>query len=373
MRIVTSSITRFSLAGAPPRDGLLVELTCDEGRVGHGEATPYPGFSADDIASCERALGPALSRLGAMELGIDLDVGPASAASIPAALSAALAPLDLASVPAARFALETALLDLLAQRRGASIASLLRGAPPPDAIPVNGLLVATPDAGDLLRRARALALRGVSALKIKLRSPDASAFARDLAALSSLRRELPPPFEIRFDANGAWTLDEARRRLDDLAPLSPAFVEQPVAPLDLPALGRCAVPWAADESLQIESIALRLLDAEGCSAIILKPAALGFLRAFDLASRAASRGLGVVVTHFFDGPVAFAAACELALALSSPPLACGLDPHPILASSFPGAPLPHASRPGFITPSGEPGLGLRLPLAQNPPRSTLPS
>jgi L-alanine-DL-glutamate epimerase-like enolase superfamily enzyme len=372
VRIAASSISRFSLAATPPREGLLVELTCDEGRIGQGEATPYPGFSADDIAACERALGPALARLGSMDLDrdLELDVGRASVASV---LSAALAPLDLASVPAARFALETALLDLLAQRRGASIASIFRRDPLPAAIPVNGLLIATPDADDLIRRARALVDRGISALKIKLRSPDASAFARDLAALSSLRRELPPPFEIRFDANGAWTLDEARRRLADLAPLSPAFVEQPVAPLDLPALGRCAVPWAADESLQIEPIARCLLDAEGCAAFILKPAALGFLRAFDLASRAASRGLGVVVTHFFDGPVAFAAACELALALPSPPLACGLDPHPLLASSFPDAPLPHTSRSGFITPSSEPGLGLRLRLAQTPSRSTLSS
>lgn len=351
MRIVASSLALIPMLTSARR-GVLLELTDDEGRVGQGEATPYPGFSLDDAASCERALDRARSRLGVID-----DEGPAEDV-VASAVAAALDPDRGGPTPAARFALETALLDLIAQRRGASIASILRADRPAFQVALNGLLVASPDAGALVERAHELITRGLSTLKIKLRSPDASAFARDLEALTILRREIPPSIEIRLDANGAFTLDEAPRRLAALAELSPSFVEQPVPAADLPRLGRCAVPWAADESLLIDDHAARLLDADGCSAFILKPSALGLLRARQLALRAFERGLGVVVTHFFDGPVAFAAARELALGLPRSPLACGLDLHAEIAA-WSGALDRFIGASSVILPSVSPGLGLR--------------
>jgi L-alanine-DL-glutamate epimerase-like enolase superfamily enzyme len=170
-----------------------------------------------------------------------------------------------------------------------------------------------------------------------------------------VRARLPLPFEIRLDPNAAWTLDEARRRLAALGPVAPSFVEQPVAAGDLHRLGEHAVPWAADESLADPELAERLLSARGCAAFVLKPPVLGgLLRARALALRAAERGIGVVVTHFFDGPHAMAAACELALSLPARPLACGLAPHDALG----GVTVPQLASPGLVRPSGGVGLGL---------------
>src|SRR6202044_983677 len=118
-----------------------------------------------------------------------------------------------------------------------------------------------------------------------------------------VRARLPLPFEIRLDANAAWTEDEARRRLEQLAPIAPAFVEQPVAAERLPLLGPSAVPGAADESLAIPELVEPLLSSPGCAAVVLKPTILGgLLRARALALRAQARGIGVVVSHLFDGP-----------------------------------------------------------------------
>jgi hypothetical protein len=63
-----------------------------------------------------------------------------------------------------------------------------------------------------------------------------------------------------------------------------------------------------------------------------------------------------VVTHLFDGPVALAVACELALSLPSPPLACGLDAHASLGL-FGAAVVRQLRVPGRIQSHG-PGLGV---------------
>jgi L-alanine-DL-glutamate epimerase-like enolase superfamily enzyme len=176
-----------------------------------------------------------------------------------------------------------------------------------------------------------------------------------------VRARLPLPFELRLDPNAAWSLDEARRRLAALAPIAPAYVEQPVAPADLLHLGACEVPWAADEALADPDLVDRLLGARGCAAFVLKPHALGLLRAREIALRAQQSGFGVVVTHFCDGPVALGAACELALSLPEPPLACGLAPHDDVAkfaARAGGMRVPQIEVHGFARSSGGPGLGV---------------
>ena len=344
MRVVASRLASSDLpARGASRTTVRLALTDEDGRVGLGEATPLPPFSRDDGPSAVRALHAIHARLA------DVDDGdPVRAISFEIQRIFVVA-------PSARFALETALLDLAAQRRALSLAELLGGPRPYREVALNGLLVADPLA-DLADRAVALAAKGRRALKIKLRARDAAAFARELAALREVRRRLPLPYEIRLDPNAAWTDDEARARLAALASIAPRFVEQPVAPERLPALGPCAAPWAADESLAIPGLARALLDAPGCVAFILKPHLLGLVRARALAVRAQERGLDVVVTHLFDGPVAMAAACELALSLPRAPLACGLDPHDLLAS-FPPLRIPQLAPRAVIAPAASPGLG----------------
>lgn len=353
MRVVAASLAPRNLEGA--RRGLALSLTDDEGRVGLGEATPLPGFSPDTADEDERALAELPGALGAIDLPLE-DVTARATAS---AIQRAFAPLSsrLRGLPAARFALETALLDLLGQRLGLPVSACLGGLRRHAEVQVNGLLTTSNALPEMLSRARALVARGVPAIKVKLRSRGEEGFARDVEALRALRRE-HPAIELRLDANAAWSLEDAPRRLALLAPLGPRFVEQPVAPELLHLLGACEVPWAADESLAVEGMPERLLEAEGCAAFILKPAMLGLLRAHELGQRAQERGLGAVVTHLFDGPVALAASCELALALPSPPLACGLDAHAGL-EAWPEIPIPQLRGGGLVVASELPGLGIR--------------
>ena len=316
-------------------------LEDEAGRVGIGEASPLAGFSADDAASCAEALVGIEARLGPVDERIERAIAPARPA--------------LSKLPSARFALETALFDLAGQSAGLSVAELLAGTRAHAEVAVNGLLDASAD--DLVPRGLDLVAQGRTALKIKLRARDEEGFQREKLRLEELRRALPQPFEFRLDPNAAWTLEQARQRLEALAPLAIRFVEQPVAPEELVHLGPTPIPWAADESLRLAGLASRLAGLPGCAAFVLKPAVLGgLLPALAIAQIAADKGVDLVVTHLFDGPVGMAAACELARALPRPPLASGLDAHALLAT-FPPLAIPQATRPGRVQAPARPGLG----------------
>ena len=363
LKIVRTEVRAVAVPGPARREVACLALREASGLTGVGEAAPIPGFSRETLDASRAALLAVAAGLDE----IDPDAPPA--AEVARVLISHSRILDEA--PSARFALETALLDLIAQGRGADLASCVRGGRRErgssderallgrerDCIEVSALLREPADPA-FVERVRAATRRGFRVLKVKLRADDDEALGPEIEGLRALRRAAPE-VELRLDPNGRWSIDDARRRLDRLAQVEPAFVEQPVAPADLLRLGPCAVPWAADESLGIAGAAEELSAESGCAAFVIKPAALGVLRSRALADIARSRGLAVVITHFFDGPIGLAAACETALSLDADVrlLACGLDPHEGL-SGLPRAALPHHARPARVQAIAGIGLGL---------------
>ncbi len=326
------------------RRGVILRLRDAEGRVGHGEATPLPGYSPDGVDDCARALERVAREVDPNALHVASRFDEA-----------------LAGVPCARFALETALVDLASQRAGVSVASVLAGLAGGralDEVALSALVdLASPE---METRAMDLIQRGVTTVKAKIGTR-----ARDieLAALARLRHAVGPAVRLRLDANGAFDVHGAATLLRDVAPFAPELVEEPTSGEALLALAASPVPWGADESLQDARIADRLLSS-ACAAFVVKPQLYGLHAGRDLAMRALAAGKGVVVTHLFDGPVALAAACELALSLAlplaRPPLACGLDHHASLGL-FGEADVPqlvHADRGRVV--SHAPGLGVAL-------------
>jgi o-succinylbenzoate synthase len=322
------------------RSGLLLTLVDDEGHTGHGEASPLAGHSVETLAAVTQALVDVIPRLGE---AADEDVAE-TLRRFP----------TLDALPAARCAVEVALLDLWAQRRGVSVAALVGfDAPRVECNAQPGALLDE----DLEARCAAAVARGFGVLKLKAGSID---FTGERKTLEGLRARFPE-VTWRLDANGAWTLDEARRRLDALAGLGVAYVEQPCEGAEVFSLGERAVPWAADEAL-IDPIARRrFLEDEdarrGCAAAVLKPMALGWLAARETALAAGALGLGAVVTHLLDGPVALAAACELARSLPGA-WACGLDRHAGL-DAWPRMEVPQVEG-AWVGRAERAGLGLEV-------------
>lgn len=294
------------------RECLLLTLRDDQGREGVGEAAPLTGDPRETLDADEAALRNAMQRLGKLRA--------------PGKTLRTLRPfLDrfddlLQDLPAARFALEGALLDLTARATGRTVARLLSGFDSDRVIEVNGLQALDQDLTDTRRL-------GLRTVKIKVGRRD---FQSELEGLRRLARALGPEVTLRLDVNGAWSLQDAPGYLQALvdAGLAIAYVEQPVPPADLPLLPRGPVPVFADESMQDDDAVERIMEGRtGCAGVVLKPTRLGLLGAWEQGMAALATGLDVTVTHAFEGPVAIRLCCEVALALPRT-LACGLLPDP---------------------------------------------
>jgi len=329
------------------RAGFLVIVDDGEGGRGIGEASPLPGYSPENEARCLRALERARARPPAL-LPADEPAEPA--------LARALRGVD-PGAPAARFALETALLDHAARRAGVSLSRLLAGERAERTLPLAALLrEREPDR--VADEARAAAARGAAALKMKVGAP--GRFDEEAEAFRRAREGAGGAVRLRADANGAWTPEEARRRMAVLAEASPEYVEQPVGAEELLRFRGAPARIAADETLLLPGAARRLLRASPPPVLVLKPTLLGgFTAAFRIARAAERAGAAVTVGHALEGPVALAALAEIALALPGEPLPCGLDLHPGL-EAWPAASPPQIG-PASIAPSGRPGIGVAPP------------
>ncbi len=356
MRITRAVLTPFRLRLRAPlatahgetraRTGVLVALHDDRGRVGFGEAAPIEGFGRESrdhsLRALERLAGSAVANPGG-----DLDTR--------------LDDLARAEVDAthARFAFETALLDLEAQGRGMTLAALLSPEPekPRDVVPVNALISAN-EPRAVAREATRLVRAGFETIKLKVAH---GALEADAPRVAALRSAIGPGIRLRLDANGGWERDAALRALDALAPFAPELVEQPVRAEALDDLAfvraRSPIPIAADESLVDAERAARAIDIGAADFLVLKPGALGGLRASaKLAERACAAGIGVFVTSGLDGAVARAAALALAAALPGLTLACGLATGSLLAEDLARGPRPRSG--ALILPASS-GLGVR--------------
>lgn len=326
-------------------DGLILRVEDDDGRVGRGEAVARVGFSPPYAALVAAGRGLAERLRGASFADVD---------GI-AALSAALGDAGLASP--LRFAVDGALLDLLGQARGRTVAALL-GDPAP-AIERNALL--RRDAGSHLPAAlAALRARGFTTVKIKAGGP----WPEEQVRLRGLARPGIPRPALRVDCNGSIPAERATATLQALGDLGLEYVEEPVAGLSAAAWAElAAIPGgprlAVDESALTEAAWREHLAVGAAAVAVIKPAFVGGLFvARRRAAEARARGLEVVITSALDGAVGVAAAAHLALALAGEEaegraLAAGLNARP--EATLPG--WLAAEEPRVVLPEGA-GLGL---------------
>jgi L-Ala-D/L-Glu epimerase len=295
------------------RHGALLRVTATHGVTGIGEASPLL-----DALALPHATWAALHRWA-----------DAPAATICEASDCArIAALAAADTPAARFAIETALLDALANARGVSLAQLLAAAPR-QRVALNAVV-------STLEQAQQAVRRGISTLKLKL-GTDTDQDARLVAVL---RKHLGQRIRLRGDANQCWPASEVGVRMAALAAADFEYLEEPCPELvrALASADDWTIPVAIDESAHsLDAVEVeRLLGDPRTGALVVKPTAVGgFAASMALAEIAARNRKPTVVTHALEGPVATAACAELARALAGgafADLAVGLDHHPGLAA-----------------------------------------
>ena len=294
------------------REGVILTLEEEGGRVGLGESAPFPGFGLETIASSVAAL-----RLAARYLiGMPRDRYPGAVSDLHR-----LAPV-MAS-PCARHAIDLALHDLLAQDRHVPMARVLGGDRALDEVPINAALPRLPRRELALAAAAAVA-EGYRTLKIKVGGVPT---AEDVDRVRAVRDQVGADVRLRLDANRSWSETEAVEALQALDRVGLEYCEEPVSDMESMARVRAAAPVriAADESVVDLGAARRILDTGAADLLVLKPMALGGLHtAGAIASLARERGAEVVVTTMLESPVGRRGALHLAASLGATRHAHGL-------------------------------------------------
>lgn len=317
------------------------------GATGWGEAAPLPAFGTEDHATALAALDDAQSFLAAMR-----DIPAPDTLRLTEWIPA------LTRTPAARFAVECALLDAYARGKGWTLRALLAGdaaSRPADRVPVNAVIGSMPPEETAAEAARAWET-GFTCLKLKVGS---TSIDDDIARIRAVIMAVPESVTLRLDANGAWDFAEAEHALHEFAIYDVEYVEQPVPASEVDELSALTalgiIPLAADESAQDLAQARALLEREAVDLFVLKPMAVGsLLEARRFAIEAHARGRETVFTSLIDSSVARHAVAQLCASLPFLTRPHGLA----TGSSFErDTHDDHIEAGHFILPDG-PGLGI---------------
>ena len=177
----------------------------------------------------------------------------------------------------------------------------------------------------------------------------------DAGRVAAVRAATGPEINLRLDANGAWSVEQAVRAIEALAPAGLELVEEPAHGLQAvrEVRERVAVRVAIDET----AAQAGALGAGVADAVCLKVSRCGGIGGL-LAAAALVRASGaeVYLASTLDGPLGVAAALHAAAALASrgPMPHCGLATLGLFAGLE--DPLP-VSEGAIALPSGG-GLGV---------------
>lgn len=347
MRIRAAEVRRFALPLVAPlcgpggiaerREGFILRLVGEDGESGLGEASPpwwIGGCSLVETAS-------ALDRVTSDAPGRSVRDLHGMIAELPAAAASAL---------------DSAIADLEARRRGISVARLFGG---DDAATIELAALLEGEApAEVAASAAAARREGFRCVKLKIGGRGIDEEVRRVAAA---RSALGDACALRLDANRALDLGAARELCERIRRHRVASIEEPLerpSVDDLARLRRLGVAIALDESIASVEDLDPFAEAYAVDSIVVKLAAIGgFDAALRLARKASRLGIGVLVTDAIETSIGRSAAVHLAAALLDLPAPVGLGGARRLAGdvadpAFPAAPA--------STRVAAPGLGIRL-------------
>ncbi|HEX2928922.1 MAG TPA: enolase C-terminal domain-like protein [Candidatus Binatia bacterium] len=260
LRIPFHQAFHHALQSREESDAVVVKITGRDGRTGYGESLPRSYVTGETtesmIARIRDYLAPKI---------FEASFAPGwETLEYLQAVHADWTRNDDCSVPvvawnAAFCAVELALLDWSLRADGCALADLL--APARYEVVYSGVISADAptDAAKLGSRMARLGLRQI---KVKVGTSD------DAARLEAVRQAVGDQVELRADANGAWSANEAIEQLGRLARFKLHAIEQPVPADDLEGMKQvreqAGIAVMADESLVTSEQARRLVELGAC-------------------------------------------------------------------------------------------------------------
>lgn len=200
-----------------------------------------------------------------------------------------------------RCALELAILDAYGRSWGQSVSKAIEAYQrcaaifsPRNAVQYSGTILR---ADPLTEMALALLFRAAGFSHGKLKVGTEPTPTDELRRIKRLRRLLGRRMDLRVDANGAWTRDQALAVLGELSSLRISCVEDPLHPGELHALPELrqltSVPILLDEPIATEGDLKEAVARQWCDLINVRISKCGgLLRSAALAAHAAACGIG---------------------------------------------------------------------------------
>lgn len=290
----------FGIAGGaqPEAKNVLVRLELASGIVGLGEAAPFPVVSGETQHQTLAAVARMALVLEGRAAGRWRDVARLLSELEPAA-------------PAARSAIEIALLDALCRHARISLWHFFGGAEPELETDIT---IPTGDEEHARASAKRARSAGFRTLKIKI---GGVAHDEDVGRLRAILGAAPDA-RLVLDANASLSADEAVAVVEALGGERErvALFEQPTAAADLDGLRavreRARVPVAADESARSARDVARLALHRSVDVVNLKLMKTGVAEALDMAATAAAHGLGLMIGGMVESTLAMTASACLA-------------------------------------------------------------
>ena len=324
-------------------DVLLVRVTDSDGVTGWGEAPQVWQVTGESLAGAEACVaGP----LTAAVVGTDTDDLAATCRAVAGAVAAN---------QGAKAAVDVALHDLAARRRGVSLPVLLGSGTHRLSTDVT---LAAGDPAALAEAARTRVSEGFTVLKMKV-GTDA---ATDAARVAAVRDAVGPAVALRLDANQGWSARDAVRVISTLEDrgLDVELVEQPVAAADLDGLAwvtaRVSTPVMADESVYGLRDLVEVIRRRAADLVNVKLAkCVGLSTGRVLLDLARAHGMGTAVGSMMETHVGLGAAAALAAA-------CGTTVVADLDAAWWAATSPYVGglvyEGGTVVLPDSPGLGI---------------
>ncbi|MCI0571169.1 MAG: dipeptide epimerase [Myxococcaceae bacterium] len=282
-------------------DNILVRVTLADGTEGLGEGAPFTAVSGETQAGALEAAGRAREVL----VERDARTWRALAGTLSAALPHA---------PAARCALEIAVLDALTRHLGVPLWAFFGGC---GTALETDMTVTAGDRAHAEASARAILARGITTVKVKVGALPPEEDAARMAAIHAAH----PTARLYADANGGYTVAQAETFLRALreARVPLALLEQPVPTGDIEGMAALCrsggVPICADESARCAADVVRLVRADAAHAINLKVMKCGVVETLSMWAVARAAGLELMVGGMVESVLAMSFSAHLAAGL----------------------------------------------------------
>ena len=273
---------------------VLIKVTTEDGFIGWGEATTIGGLGYGDESP------------ESVKTNIDTYFAPLlkSLSGLNVAQTIQTIKKNINGNRFAKCAIQTALIDIQAQRLGLPLSELLGGRLR-NSIPVLWVLASGDTAKDIAEAEQMIAAKRHNFFKLKIGSRSVEA---DVEHVLAIKKALGADISIRVDVNRAWSELEAIQGIQLLQNGGIDLIEQPCAIDNIDAMQRLTrkfdIAIMADESLYGPHSAYVLAKQNAASVFAVKIAQSGgLMEACEIAKIAKLAGIDLYGGTMLEGPI----------------------------------------------------------------------